>query len=623
MIEVHYNGKDYDFSDNTIASKLKEALGCKDCIGFYDKDNDIVYDLQSQIQGPVCLEVISLKSKHADKILRATLGLVLASCIDGQLLDIQLLENGFACKFFTHNAISQNDFSIIEQDMLVLIKQGGEVDKEILSYEESLDQKKEDNFDLDLWPLDENGPNCWYTLNNKRVFSELKFLNNIKNAPQYFKLQKVAQEDYIVNDEKVKVQKITVAAFSDAESLKAYLDRMELLKQNDHRVIGQAMDLFYTIPEAAGSVFWLANGWKLVKALEAFIRKISYSEFHEVKTPLVMSSVFWEKSGHMAAYGKNMMHINMGQEEQESAALKPMNCPAHIEVFKHKLRSYRNLPYRIAELGSCHRYEPSGALNGLFRVRAFTMDDGHIFCTREQIQSEVEKFMSRALEMYEYFGFDEVSIKLSTRPEGFLGEIENWDYAEKVLEEAIKALDIDYEIAEGEGAFYGPKIELHVRDSLDRSWQLGTIQLDFVLPERFDISYTDENGEKQQPCMLHRAMLGSIERFIAVLLEHTGGHLPIEIAPLQIAVCSITSECAEYAKKVSDILEESGIRVELDIRDQTLSAKIKQHKIAKVPALCVIGKDEMNNNKVTIEYKQEKFVLNLDELKIKIKDILK
>ena len=432
---------------------------------------------------------------------------------------------------------------------------------------------------------------------------------------KHFKIQKVAQEEFVTCDgSKIKVQKITVAAFFEQANLVAYLEALELLKKNDHRLIGQNMELFYMIPEAAGSVFWLPRGWKLFKSLENFIRKFSYADYQEVRTPFVMSSVFWEKSGHMQAYGKNMMHINMGDDEHECAALKPMNCPGHIEIFKQKIRSYRDLPFRIAELGSCHRYEPSGALHGLLRVRSFTMDDGHIFCTREQIQSEIEKFVPRALEMYKHFGFVDVTIKIATRPEGFLGESANWDYAQEVMQEAMHQLKLPFEIAHGEGAFYGPKVEMHIKDSLGRSWQLGTIQLDFVLPERFDISYVDDNGTKQRPCMLHRAMLGSMERFIAVLLEHTSGNIPINLAPTQIAVCSVVSECNEYAQLVHDKLLEIGINSQLDIRSETLGAKIRQHKILKVPMIAVIGKNEVSDKSLTVEFMGNKHIYQLDKI---------
>ena len=644
MIEIQFRGKTQVFTANTIGQKLKLMLkekdaAAKNCIAFFDKENGTLYDLHTQIQGPVTLEVVEAKNssnqgnvkqvyakqtyaKQANDMLRASLAFVLANCVDGQLVEIQVanspIDGAFTAKFITNEPISESDFEFIEKKMLRVIDGDIEFEKIVRSYEDSIEHIKSiKSFDMDskLWQLDEHGPNIWYALGEVAIPTNLQFLKSSSECLKHFKLQKVAQEEYMTaSGEKIKVQKITVAAFFTQQELDSYLTNLELLKQNDHRLIGQAMDLFYMIPEAAGSVFWLPRGWKLFKALEAFIRKFSYADYQEVRTPFVMSSVFWERSGHMQAYGKNMMHINMGDHEHECAALKPMNCPGHIEIFKQKIRSYRDLPFRIAELGSCHRYEPSGSLHGLLRVRSFTMDDGHIFCTREQIQSEIERFVPRAMQMYKHFGFDDVSIKIATRPDGFLGNALNWDYAENVMQDAMRKLGLPFEIAQGEGAFYGPKVEMHIKDSLGRSWQLGTIQLDFVLPERFDITYIDDAGQKQQPCMLHRAMLGSMERFIAVLLEHTCGNVPLDLAPVQVAVCSVVTDCNEYATLVAQKLKDIGLNVELDIRAETLGAKIRQHRMLKVPIIAVIGKDEMEKKVVTIEHAGSKSVVAFDML---------
>lgn len=614
MIEIQYKNKAHTFSNNTIGQKLKQELAIDDCIGFYDQENGTIYDLHSQVHGPVALTHISKADAIAQKMLRASLAFILAEYIDGTLIDIEISDSGFAAKFLTQSAISENDFASLEKKMKNMIESNLQFEKVVKSYEESVDLAQEMGCQS-IWSFNENDPNTWYKLGNIAMPCSHALLSVAKDCACSFKIQKVAQEDFKIADgQVVKVQKVSVAAFFAESDLEKYLALLELLKQNDHRLIGQNMELFYMIPEAAGSVFWLPRGWKLFKALENFIRRISYADYQEVRTPFVMSSSFWEKSGHMQAYGKNMMHINMGTEEHECAALKPMNCPGHIEIFKQKIRSYRDLPFRIAELGSCHRYEPSGSLHGLLRVRSFTMDDGHIFCAKEQIQSEVERFMVRALEMYKHFGFSSVAIKIATRPENFLGEIENWDYAEKVMQEAMKELKLPFEIAHGDGAFYGPKVEMHITDSMGRSWQLGTIQLDFVLPERFDISYVDDKGQKQRPCMLHRAMLGSMERFIAMLLEHTGGNVPLSLAPVQVAICSVVSDCNEYAQKVFEKLKTLGMNVELDTRNETLGAKIRMHRMLKVPMIAVIGKDEVAKNMITLEYANNKHQYQFDEL---------
>jgi threonyl-tRNA synthetase len=514
-----------------------------------------------------------------------------------------------------NDSVSIDDFLFLEQNMAAKIDEAIDFDREIKAY---------DDFENQQGQLENELSNVFYKFNNVSLRTKLNFLENSAQCSKNFKFLNVAQENYVLpNNMKTKVQKISVSAFFQKKSLDAYMMHLEELKKYDHRIIGQEMELFYMIPEAAGSVFWLPRGWKIFKALESYIRAKSYENYQEVKTPIVMSSQFWEKSGHMQAYGKNMMHVHMGLEECESAAIKPMNCPGHVEIFKHKIRSYRDLPLNIAEFGACHRYEPSGALHGLLRVRSFNMDDGHIFCTKEQIQNEVEKFMKQALSIYNHFGFDEVKIKIATRPKEFLGEIENWDYAESIMKEAIAKIGLEYEIALEEGAFYGPKIELHIKDSMSRLWQLGTIQLDFVLPERFDISYIDSSGQKVRPCMLHRAILGSMERFIGILLEHTRGNLPISIAPVQVVICSVTSDCNEYANTVYNNIRELGINVELDDRAETLSAKIRRHKILKVPILGIIGKKEISDESVTIEFSSKQHVFKLKDLSQLVKLIEK
>jgi threonyl-tRNA synthetase len=385
---------------------------------------------------------------------------------------------------------------------------------------------------------------------------------------------------------------------------------------SDHKEIGKAMELFHFIEEAPGCVFWLPKGYRLWRNIEKIVREVAYCDYQEVKTPQVLASTFWEKSGHMQAYRQNMMHIQMGKRDEESAALKPMNCPCHTQVFKSKIRSYRDLPLRIAEFGACHRYEASGALCGLLRVRSFVQDDGHIFCTRDQIKNEVQKFINEALLVYKTFGFfqHEISFIIATRPDGFLGFAEDWDYSENCLKDALEELQIQYTIAVGDGAFYGPKIELSFQDSLQRSWTLGTIQVDFVLPERFDVAFDDENGGKTRPCMLHRAVIGTFERFIGILLEHTGGNLSLNIAPIQVVVCSITSEVSSYASDVYKQLLTIGVTSLLDIRGQTLGYKIREHKMSKIPIIITIGRQERDEKMITIEYLGARTTCFVDEL---------
>jgi len=620
MIEVKYNNKVHSFSSGVIGSQIKEALGAIQCLGFADVESKQVFDLSTQIQGPVQLKLLDKNSPESLEILRSSLALVLASVVGGQLVEIQLTEDGFTAKFLTDSSISELDFPKIKDQMLKIIKENAPFRKSVFSYEESMEMLENGNCckfgqNCCTLGLDKEGPNDWCIFKEVAIVTQLPFLGTAGECGPNFEIRKVAQEDFCQE----KVQKLTVSAFFSAEDLAKFLDHLELLKKYDHRLIGQQLELFHTIPEAAGSAFWLPKGYKLFRSLENFIRRVAYKDYLEVRTPFVMSSCFWERSGHMKAYRANMMHITMGEEEKENAELKPMNCPGHIEVFKQRVRSYKELPLRIAEIGVCHRYEPSGSLHGLMRVRSFTMDDGHIFCAKEHIKSEVGKFMKAALETYKYFKFDKVKIQISTRPENFLGEIENWNYAEKMLQEALDEIGLEYIIGHGEGAFYGPKVEMHVQDSMGRSWQMGTIQLDFVLPERFDLSYINADGEKERPFMLHRALIGSFERFIAVLLEHTGGHLPLEFAPVQAAVCTVISEVNDYAEIVAKKLEALGIRIELDTRSHTLGYKIREHRVSKIPMIVILGKNEMENGEITLEYADKKFTYSLDKIE-KIKE---
>lgn len=605
MIELKHEDNVYSDLSNTVGLKLKQSLKLKNCLAFFDEQNNEIYDLHSHIQGPIYLQSITKNDEKSNVLLRSSLALILASCVDGELVALDLNENGFSCKFKTDLAISETEFEFFSKMMLKKISQGIEFEKNTKSFDES---SESDN--KYFASVAEDGPNAWYKFENVEMISYLPFLVNSAECSNNFVIEKVAQEDF----QGFKVQKITVAAFFNKDDLDAYLEKMELLKQNDHRKIGQTQELFHFIPQAPGSPFWLANGYKLFRNVEKLIRAVCYKDYMEVKTPFVMSSCFWEKSGHMAAFEKNMMHVQMGEHKEELAALKPMNCPGHIEIYKQKIRSYKDLPFRLAEFGSCHRYEPSGALHGLMRVRSFTIDDGHIFCSREQIKDEVKKFMEQAVEFYKKLKFFDLQIVVSTRPEKFLGEIENWDYAQKMLEEGLNELNLEYKIANGEGAFYGPKIELHVLDNMKRQWQLGTIQLDFVLPERFNIVYDDANNLKQTPCMLHRAMVGSIERFLAVLLEHTQGHLPLNLVPIQAVVCSVVTDVNDYAKTVFNKLEKIGISANLDIRAETLGYKIREHKKSKIPMLIIIGKEEMNNKTITLEYASNKHVYEFDKI---------
>ncbi|HEB99477.1 MAG TPA: threonine--tRNA ligase, partial [Thiotrichales bacterium] len=413
-----------------------------------------------------------------------------------------------------------------------------------------------------------------------------------------FKLMKVAGAYWRGDSRREMLQRIYGTAWRNKKELNAYLHRLEEAEKRDHRKLGKVMDLFHTQEEAPGMVFWHDRGWTIYLEIENYIRaKLREHGYQEVHTPMVIDRVLWEKSGHWEKFQEMMFTTH---SENRDYAVKPMNCPAHVQIYNHGLRSYRDLPLRLAEFGSCHRNEPSGTLHGLMRVRNFVQDDAHIFCTEAQILPEVSAFIDLLFEVYRDFGFDEVLIKLSTRPEQRVGDDALWDRAEKALEEALNHKGLDWELQPGEGAFYGPKIEFSLKDCLNRVWQLGTIQLDFSMPARLGATYVAEDGSRQVPVMLHRAILGSLERFIGILLEHYAGLLPLWLAPVQAVVMNITDRQAEAVKKVEESLKNQGIRVISDLRNEKIGFKIREHTLQRVPYLLVVGDREAEAGTVAV-----------------------
>ncbi len=413
-----------------------------------------------------------------------------------------------------------------------------------------------------------------------------------------FKLMKVAGAYWRGNSDNEMLQRIYGTAWRDKKELTAYLHRLEEAEKRDHRKLGKTHDLFHTQEEAPGMIFWHDKGWQIYLAVEHYIReKLRHHGYQEVHTPQVIDRSLWEKSGHWDKFGDMIFSTH---SENRDYAIKPMNCPAHIQIYNHGLKSYRDLPLRLAEFGSCHRNEPSGTLHGLMRVRNFVQDDAHIFCTEEQILSEVSDFTDLLFEVYRDFGFEDVLIKLSTRPEKRVGSDEVWDKAEKSLEDALNQKNLDWELQPGEGAFYGPKIEFSLRDCLNRVWQLGTIQLDFSMPGRLDAHYIAEDNSKQVPVMLHRAILGSLERFIGILIEHYAGAMPLWLSPVQAVLLNITDRQTEYVKNCHKRLRDKGFRVETDLRNEKIGFKIREHTLMRVPYLLVVGDREMEQGAVAV-----------------------
>jgi threonyl-tRNA synthetase len=420
-----------------------------------------------------------------------------------------------------------------------------------------------------------------------------------------FKLTKLAGAYWRGDSNNEMLQRIYGTAWADKKALKAYLHRLEEAEKRDHRRFGKLQDLFHFQEEAPGLVFWHDKGWTIYRAIRSYIRtRLGDAGYQEVNTPQVVDRSLWERSGHWDKFRENM--FTTGDEEHRIYAVKPMNCPCHIQIYNSSLHSYRDLPLRMAEFGSCHRNEPSGTLHGLMRVRGFVQDDAHIFCTEDQVQSEVSAFIDLLFSVYEDFGFTDISTKLSTRPAERVGSDEQWDKAEAALQAALESKGLDWQLQPGEGAFYGPKIEFNLRDSIGRVWQLGTIQLDFSMPERLGATYVAEDSSRQTPVMLHRAILGSFERFIGILLEHHAGSLPAWLAPVQVAVLNITDRQDEYAKKLEEKLKNQGFRVLSDLRNEKIGFKIREHTLQRIPYLLVLGDREVADNTVAVRTREGK-----------------
>ncbi|MES9824629.1 MAG: threonine--tRNA ligase [Candidatus Thiodiazotropha endolucinida] len=512
------------------------------------------------------------------------------------------IEDGFYYDFARDEAFTPDDLKKIEQRMHEIVKRNLPLQREVWDREEairtfdSIGEKYKVEIIKEFIPEGEEvsvyRQGDWFDVCRGPHLPSTGMLG------KGFKLMKVAGAYWRGDSNNEMLQRIYGTAWRDKKELKTYLHRLEEAEKRDHRKIGKAQDLFHTQEEAPGMAFWHDKGWRIYLVIQQYIRdKLQDHGYQEVHTPQVIDRTLWEKSGHWEKFRDD---IFITETDDRTYAIKPMNCPAHIQIYNHGLKSYRDLPLRLAEFGSCHRNEPSGTLHGLMRVRNFVQDDAHIFCSEEQILDEVQAFNNLLLEVYKDFGFDEVLVILSTRPEKRVGSDEVWDKAEKALEEALNQQGLDWELHPGEGAFYGPKIEFSLRDCLGRIWQLGTIQLDFSMPERLGASYIAEDNSKKVPVMLHRAILGSLERFIGILIEHYAGALPLWLAPVQAVLMNITDRQGEYVKKCLKSLHDNGFRVESDLRNEKIGFKIREHTLMRVPYLLVIGDREMEEGTVAV-----------------------
>ncbi|MES9816125.1 MAG: threonine--tRNA ligase [Candidatus Thiodiazotropha sp.] len=512
------------------------------------------------------------------------------------------IEDGFYYDFARDEAFTPDDLKKIEQRMHEIVKRNLPLQREVWDREEairtfdSIGEKYKVEIIKEFIPEGEEvsvyRQGDWFDVCRGPHLPSTGMLG------KGFKLMKVAGAYWRGDSNNEMLQRIYGTAWRDKKELKTYLHRLEEAEKRDHRKIGKAQDLFHTQEEAPGMAFWHDKGWRIYLVIQQYIRdKLKDHGYQEVHTPQVIDRTLWEKSGHWEKFRDDIFTT---ETDDRTYAIKPMNCPAHIQIYNHGLKSYRDLPLRLAEFGSCHRNEPSGTLHGLMRVRNFVQDDAHIFCSEEQILGEVQAFNDLLLEVYKDFGFDEVLVILSTRPEKRVGSDEVWDKAEKALEEALNQQGLDWELHPGEGAFYGPKIEFSLRDCLGRVWQLGTIQLDFSMPERLGASYIAEDNSKKVPVMLHRAILGSLERFIGILIEHYAGALPLWLAPVQAVLMNITDRQGEYVKKCLKSLHDNGFRVESDLRNEKIGFKIREHTLMRVPYLLVIGDREMEEGTVAV-----------------------
>ena len=552
------------------------------------------------------LEIITAKDEDGLEIIRHSCAHLFGHAIKQLFPDVKMaigptIENGFYYDIDLDRSLTQEDLDAIEKRMLELAKTNYDVVKKRVTWQEARDTFEKRGEPYKMAILDENIERTA----TPALYHHLEYIDMCRgpHVPnmrfcQHFKLQKVAGAYWRGDSKNKMLQRIYGTAWADKKQLAEYLTRLEEAAKRDHRKIGKALDLYHMQEEAPGMVFWHNDGWTIFRELETFVRtKLKQYDYQEVKGPFMMDRVLWEKTGHWQNYADLMFTT---QSENREYAIKPMNCPGHVQIFNQGLKSYRDLPIRMAEFGSCHRNEPSGSLHGLMRVRGFTQDDAHIFCTEDQIESEVTSCIKMVYDIYSTFGFTNIAVKLSTRPENRIGSDEMWDRAEAGLAAALAHNGLEYEIQEGEGAFYGPKIEFALRDSIGREWQCGTVQLDFALPGRLDATYVAEDNSRKTPVMIHRAILGSIERFIGIITEEYAGFFPAWLAPTQAVIMNITDSQADYVQKVAKQLSDVGLRVKTDLRNEKVGFKIREHTLLRVPYMLVCGDKEIAEGKVAV-----------------------
>ena len=585
-----------------VAKDIGEGLARAALAG---KIQDQLVDLSYEIAEDTSLSIITSKSPESLDIIRHSTAHLLAQAVKTIFPDVQVtigpvIEDGFYYDFSYKRPFTPEDLAQIEKKMSELAKQNLEINRKVMQrqaaidYFESIGEKYKSEI-ISSIPEGEE-----VSLYEQGDFTDLCRGPHVPSTGKLkvFKLMKLAGAYWRGDSKNEMLQRIYGTAWNNKDELKDYLKRLEEAEKRDHRKLGKLLDLFHMQDTSPGMVFWHAKGWSIWLEIENYLRQKSLDYgYDEIKTPTVLDKELWKSSGHWDNYHENMFTT---ASENREYAVKPMNCPGHVQIFNNNLHSYRDLPLRLAEFGSCHRNEPSGALHGLLRVRGFTQDDAHIFCTEEQIKSEVKDFSKMLYEVYSAFGFDNVLVMLSTRPEKRVGTDDIWEKAELALEDALKETGIEYTLQAGEGAFYGPKIEYSLKDSLGRIWQCGTIQLDFNLPERLGAEYISEDNSRKNPVMLHRAIVGSMERFIGILIEHYAGFMPLWLSPVQAIVLNIADAHSDYAKEVTESLRQNNIRCNSDLRNEKITYKIREHSIQRVPYILVVGDREKETSQVSV-----------------------
>ena len=565
-------------------------------------------DLSRSIDADASVMFITRRDPEALGLIRHDAAHVLAEAVQSLYPGTQVtigpaIENGFYYDFARNEPFTPEDFPAIEARMREIIARNAGFEREVWDRDDAIRffEERGERYKAELI-RDLPGTET-ITLYKQGDWIDLcrgPHMRGTADVGSAFKLQKVAGAYWRGDHRNAMLTRIYATAWRDAKELDAYLHQLEEAERRDHRRIGREMDLFHIQEEATGSIFWHPKGWKLYRTAEAYMRRRqTRAGYQEVRTPQLVDRTLWERSGHWEKYREHMFVAHV-EDEKRTLALKPMNCPCHVQIFNHGLRSYRELPLRMAEFGACHRYEPSGALHGIMRVRGFTQDDAHIFCTPDQVASETAQFVELLASVYRDFGFDSFRVKFADRPDQRVGDDATWDRAEGTLREACAMAGVEYELNRGEGAFYGPKLEFVLRDAIGRDWQCGTLQVDFFLPERLDASYVADDSSRQRPVMLHRVILGSFERFLGILIEQFAGRFPLWLAPVQLVVASIVTDAELYAEEVAEAFREQGLSVVVDVRNEKINAKIREHSLQHVPVIAVVGRKEAESRTIAL-----------------------